>query len=194
MGKTTEMIRLLGACSGGRIFFDTLSKHEHLFPGYRMFSEPGPLVSYLRVNRGRRVQILYQPRGGSLDVHFRAVCRIVRAFGWLILAIDEFDALCGPRFGDSRMPDEMYYLVNYGRHVRVSILATARYPMSVARGYTSQCASFRLFRTTERKHVAYFEEFIGSDARRLPSLPKYNYLLWDGGEQARVFSSGRAVA
>jgi len=91
------------------------------------------------------------------------------------------------------MPLDMYHPVNYGRHVRVSILATARHPMSVARGYASPCASFRLFRTTERKHVAYFEEFIGSDVRRLPSLPRFHYLLCTGDGSAKEYSGMRVL-
>lgn len=194
MGKTTEMARLLSGCLGGALFFDPLSRHESVLPGYRMVTQPGQLEAYLRANKGRRFRVLYQPREGALDAHFRAVCAIVRAFGWMILGIDELDMLCGPRWGDSRMPPELYHLVNYGRHCRVSILATARYPMSVARGYTSQCQQMRLFHMREKTHVRYFEEYIGEeDARRLASLPKFQYLLWTGDGPARVFNGARQV-
>ncbi len=115
MGKTTEMARLLGECAGGAVFFDALSKHSAALPGYVLISQPGALVAYLRANRGRRVRVLYQPQAGDLDAHFRAVCKIIRAFGWLVFAVDELDMLCGPRWGDSRMCPEFYHLVNYGR-------------------------------------------------------------------------------
>lgn len=194
MGKTTEMARLLSGCLGGSLFFDPLSRHESVLQGYRMCSQPGDLKAYIDANQGRRFRVLYQPRGGDVDLHFRAVCKVVRAYGWMIFGIDEFDMLCGPRWGDSRMPPEMYHLVNYGRHCRVSMLVTARYPMSVARGFTSQCQTMRLFHMREKSHLRYFEEYIGEeDARRLPSLPKFQYLLWNGEQGARIYNGGTPV-
>ena len=188
MGKTTEMARLLSACLGGVVFFDALSRHEHALTGYRMVSQPGELIAYLRANRGRRVRVLYQPREGDLDAHFAAACATVRAFGWLILGIDELDMMCGARWGDTRMPPALYHLVNYGRHCRVSMLATARRPMNVARGFTSQCQTMRLFHMRERADVRYFEDYIGrDDAARLSTLDKYQYLKWDGSGPAEKF-------
>ena len=184
MGKTTEMARLLSQCGGGVIFFDSLSKHAPYFPTFKMISQPGDLEAYLRANRGRRFQVLYQPRSGDLGNHFQAVCVIVRAFGSMVFAVDELDMLCGSRWGDARMPPEFYHLVNFGRHERVSMLATARRPMSVARGFTSQCGEMRLFLITEKADTKYFEDYIGADdARRLGTLPKFQFLHWiDGGE------------
>lgn len=191
MGKTTEMARLLTACSGGVIFFDALSRHEAVLPSYRIVSQPGELDKYLRVNRERRFRILYQPRAGNPDDHFRAVCTIVRAYGSMIFGVDELDMLCGARWGDSRMPPEFYHLVNYGRHCRVSILATARRPMTVARGFTSQCETMRLFGATEEADLKYFEGYIGrTDAQRLTTLDKYQFLHWTGDGPAQL-SGGR---
>lgn len=187
MGKTTEMARLLSQCAGGVLFFDSLSKHESVLKGYKLFSEPGPLKDYLVANRERRFRVLYQPRAGDLAEHFHAVCTIVRAIGSMIFGADELDMLCGPQHGDSRMDPAFYHLVNYGRHCRVSMLATARRPMSVARGYTSQCLEMRLFCMTERADLKYFEDYIGqADANRLPTLQKYQFLHWTGDGPATL--------
>jgi len=175
-GKTTEMDRLLSLCGGAVIFFDTLSKHAEVFHDYVVLSDPGPLVEYLKINRGRRVRVLYQPRRGDLDEHFRAVCKIVRAFGSMILGVDELDKLCGARWGDARMPPELYHLVNYGRHERVSMIATARRPRAVARGYTAE-SEMRIFNIKEGADLDYFAELIGKDhAERLRALPQFVYL------------------
>jgi len=193
MGKTTEMARLLSLCSGGFVFFDSLSKHEGVIQGAVLVSQPGEMKQYLRKNRGRRFRLLYQPRSGNLDQHFEACCQIVKSVGWMIFGIDELDKLCGDRFGSGRMPTGYYELVNYGRHHRVSMLATARIPIQVPRGFTSECGTMRLFRMHEPRYVKYFEEFIGSEnAARLPSLDKYQYLLWsDGAEQAQLCGGKR---
>lgn len=192
MGKTTEMARLLGGCAGGVLFFDSLSRHESVLPGYKLFSQPGQLGEYLRVNRGRRFKILYQPCSGDVAEHFQAVCAIVRAFGQMIFGVDELDMLCGPRWGASQMPPEFYHLVNYGRHCKVSMLATARRPMSVARGFTSQCLQMRLFNMTERADLRYFEDYIGQeDAQRLSALDKYEFLHWTGDGPAALCGGRR---
>lgn len=193
MGKTTEMDRMLATCSGGVVFFDTLSKHAGILKGYKVLSEPGPLQDYLRLNKGRRFRVLYQPRSGSLDAHFEAVCKIVRAFGWMIFGVDELDKLCGPRWGDSRMTPGFYYLVNYGRHVRVSMIATARRPRQVARGYTAE-AEMRLFNMKERADIDYFEDLIGEEnAARLRTLPKFHYLHVSEDGPASIRTGPRVV-
>jgi hypothetical protein len=176
MGKTCEMIRRLDTCTGGVLFFDTLSKHHSKFHNAFTVFTPELLVTYLRMNRGRRFRVLYQPRFGDMDEHFAQVCTIVRAFGWMIFAVDELDMHCGARFGDRRMSPEFYHLVHYGRHERVSMVATARDPMGVPRAYTGQ-AEMLLFRIEEESYRDYFKDRIGKEAAtRLASLPQFFYL------------------
>ncbi len=125
MGKTTLMDQLLGECAGGVILFDTLSKHAEKFPDYRVTTTISELEQYLRLNRGRRFHILHQPRRGNLDKIFRKVCLLVTLFGPMIFAIDEIDKLCGARWGDFRMPPELYHLVEL-RQARASFHGTRR--------------------------------------------------------------------
>lgn len=196
MGKTTLVGKMLATCGGGAVFWDPLAKHAHLFPGGVILHQPGELEQYLRANRGRRVRIVYQPVSGDIEQHFRAVCRIVRAFGWLVFGIDELDMVSGAHWGPSWMCPELYHLVNYGRHCRVSLLATARSPNQVPRGFTSQCTTMRLFRITEPKQIRYFEEYIGKEnAARLSSLSPYTYLNWSGDDTlCTVCRNDKAIA
>jgi hypothetical protein len=191
-GKTTETARMLSTCGGGTLFFDPLAKHQSILPGYRVFSQPGEISDYLRVQAGRRFRVLYQPRSGKINEHFQAACLIARAFGSLVFAIDELDMMCGAQWGDTRMCPELYALVNYGRHNKVAMLATARYPQSVPRGFTSQCGEMRLFAMTEPKHLRYFEEYIGAEtAERVSRLEKYQYLQWRDGAEEIPLCGGR---
>jgi hypothetical protein len=176
MGKTTEMGRLLMECTGGFIFFDTKSKHAHLLPGSVIFSQPGPLREYLILNRGRRFQIVYQPRHGDIVEHFRAVCLLVSIFGWMIFGVDELDKFCGNRWGPVGMPSELAELVDYGRHHRVSMLASARRPKSIAPAFRGE-AEMRVFRLKEEGAIEYFEGELGKEtAARLRTLPQFSYL------------------
>lgn len=192
MGKTTEMARLLSLCTGGVLFFDTLSKHARLFPGFRIVTSAHELENYLRVNRGRRFRILYQPRSGSLDDHFRAVCLLAGVFGHMIFAIDELDMFCGPQWGRTRMPPEFYQLVHFGRHECVSMIATARDPKGVPRAYTGQ-AEMRIFRIEERSYLDYFVDRLGNEgAERLASLPRFSYLRKVDDEPVELCGGQRA--
>lgn len=192
-GKTTEMDRLFSGCGGGVIFFDTLSKHSEVLQGYRVIASPGELVDYLRPNRGRRFRILYQPREGDLDLHFRAVCAIVRAYGWMIFGVDELDKLCGARFGDTRMCSELYFLVNYGRHVRVSMVATARRISTVAPGYRDE-ADIRAFCLAGQSNIEFFEKEWGKEyAAQLRSLSKFYFLRRAEDEEPQMMGGPRRV-
>jgi hypothetical protein len=185
MGKTTEMIRLVEQCTGQVIFFDTIGTHEHLLraKGFVPFSNPERLQAYLRKNRGRRVRVCYVPQDEYPDVHCAAVCLMVRAFGWMILCIDEIDTFCGAEHGVKGMPMELYNLAHYGRHYRVSMLCTARDPASLSIRFRSQCGSMRIFRTTEDRYVDYFKARIGKvNAGKLVTLQKTYFLHWRAGE------------
>ena len=181
MGKTTEMIRLAKQCTGAEIFFDYTGMHAKLMPEFKVFSHPAPLEEYFRANRGRRVRVCYVPMDDQQEIHLQAVCRIARAFGWMILFIDEIDMCCGT--GKRGMTDELYYLVHCGRHCRVSMLATARDPATMPIRFRSQCAAMRIFRTTEDRYVEYFGDKIGkANAAKLPGLKKTYFLHWQAGD------------
>jgi hypothetical protein len=191
MGKTWLMDQLLGSCGGGVVFIESLSKHAGVLRGYKVLSQPGALEEYLRVNLARRFHVLYQPRAGSLDEHFQSVCTCVRVFGKMILAIDELDKLCGPRWGDSRMCPELDHLVNYGRHEQVSMIATARRPTGVPRGYTAE-AELRLFKIKEQAYLDYFADLVGKDsAARLRTLDKFQYLHCRDDSEAELCGGRR---
>lgn len=192
MGKTTEMVRLARACLGGVVFFDSLGTHGHVLHDFRLVSSISDARLYLKANVGRRARLLYQPRGGSVDEHFNAVCNLVREVRWLILAIDELDKMCGERWGVHRMCPGLYDLVNYGRHARVSMLATARTPIQVPRGFTSEVRQMRLFRLQENRYVKYFEEYVGANnAARLRGLDPYTFLKWTGEGEAELCGGRR---
>lgn len=175
-GKTTEMARLGNECSGGAACFDPLSQHAMLFPGAQIIEDQESLTEYLRINRGRRFRIVYQPRKGDLTLHFRKFCSTCFIFGWMILLLDEVDKFCGPRFGPSWMPEELSDLINYGRHARISMLVTARRPQGVAAALKAEC-SWRIFRLKDGKALDAISAEIGEEhVSRLRELPKYFYL------------------
>jgi hypothetical protein len=193
-GKTFEMARRLNACLGGCVLFDSLSRNQHALKGGELFTEPAQLDAALMANRGRRFRFTYQPRSGSRDEHFEAVCNLARAYGWFILAIDEIDAVCGSRFGESRMPPGLNHLVNYGRHDRISLIACARKPQRVSKDYLGECLNISVFYTSEFAAIKNIEEFIGpEDAARIRGLGRFEYLDWTEPGPAVLSKGGRKL-
>lgn len=176
MGKTTEMARLTLECTGGFVFFDTTGNHGRFFLNAVFINEPGPLREYLRPNRGRRFQVIYQPRSGDIVTHFQNVCTVVYQFGWMVFVVDELDKFCGNRWGPLGMPVEFADIVNYRRHRRIAMLASARRPKAVAPAFRGE-AEMRVFRLKEEGAIEYFESELGKEtAARLRTLPQYVYL------------------
>jgi hypothetical protein len=93
-----------------------------------------------------------------------------------MFAVDELD-----RFTTSSwMPHGLEYLVNQGRHVQVSIIATSRRPQQIPREFSSQAHAFYVFRMSEPRDLAYVSEYLGdSTAARLPGLAQFTYLHWE---------------
>lgn len=190
MGKTTEMARLLDQCGGGALFFDTLGTHGHVLRGFVTITQPGALKEYLRINRKRRFRVRYVPDGPQEMEHIIAVCGIVAAFGFMIFCIDAVDRFCGE--GKQGMPLALYNLAHYGRHYRVSMLVTARDPVTLGIRFRSQCECMRIFRTDEDRYVAYFAGRIGrGNGDRLRTLPQFSYLHWQSGGSEVTVRGGR---
>jgi hypothetical protein len=193
-GKTFEMLRLVGQCRGGAVFYDSTGRHS--IKGAVYVHQPAELKRELRRRLNSRFRVVYQPMNGELMEHFRAVCIIVEAFAGMTFAVDEIDEYCGPEWGQSRVPPELYKLVHFGRHAGtpglerrgVALLYTARIPTSVARCLTSQASELRLFHEHEPEYVKYYSKVIHSraNAEKLFTLPKYSFYIWhnDGNEPA----------
>jgi hypothetical protein len=199
-GKTTEVLRLISQCQGGALFFDTTGRHS--IQGAVYVHEPGELKKQLLRVMNKRFRIVYQPMGGDLTAHFRAACKVVDAVAGMVFAVDEIDSFCGPEWGDSRVPPELYKLVHFGRHCGrawgekrhgIAMVYTARIPTSVARALTSQAYEMRLFHEHESSYVRYFAKGpIGKDnAQRLIGLKHYAFFVWRNDGQPMRLSGGK---
>jgi hypothetical protein len=199
-GKTFEMRRLLEQCSGGSVLYDHTGRQA--LRGAVIVRQPCELKNEFRRQWGTPFRLVYRPTAGDLTEHFRAVCSIVFATAGLVVGIDEIDAYCGPIWGDSRMPPELYKLVHYGRHAPgvetepargVALLYTARIPASIAPALRSQASELRLFHEQEPLYVKkYLEPIIGSEAaRRLPGLQRFQFLIWRHDRPIKVAGGRR---
>src|SRR5260370_24281597 len=148
-GKSSRMGSLLGAVKRLLLFdgrgASALSQNFFAKFGFdHVFHQPGPLREFLRSHLGQPFRVLYQPcmspptsledHAPGLGEHFAAVTQLVIACGRMIYAIDEVDRMTTSNFA----PPGLDYLINQGRHVRVSLVVTSRRPAQIPRELTSQ--------------------------------------------------------
>jgi len=189
-GKTCEMIRLMDQCTGRVWMFDTIGTHAHLFKAPTVH-QPEDLRKLAMTQRRLR----YVPLGGDRVLHFRSFCALARGFGNVVLGADELNEFCDPVWGRSWMPPELNGIVQYGRHWRIAMIGSARELPSVSKAYRQSCEHFRMFNLTDPDYLREVGKVVGRDvAAKLPSLPKFKYLLWrKGGSGAELKGKLRKV-
>ena len=97
-----------------------------------------------------------------------------------VLVLDELAYWCTPDF----TPGPLRLIASYGRHRGVSLLGTSRRPAEISRHLSAMADVIVAYRTTEPRDVAYLRTVMGSDANRLPTLARYQPLVF--GELARA--------
>jgi hypothetical protein len=142
--------------------------------GFVQVHEPGQLRDLIAANFDGDWRILYTPRGGDGLEHFEAVNKIVRFAGHCVYAIDEVDKFQEPGYA----PPEFYELLNYGRHVEVAMIGTARRSAQVSKEYTYGLSEICAFRTTEPGDLDYLEKKAAGTRNVIPTLGQYEYLRW----------------
>jgi hypothetical protein len=170
-----------------KVHFDTLDQYTaekgYDLKGWQIAHQPGELREIFATNlNAEHLSVIYKPLGGDKVTHFRAVTRLVLNYGKLgrgvIYFVDEIDKFCSPHEPLKTGCPQLYDLVEYGRHFKVSAWFNTRRPHAVSRSLTAQVAEFRIFKTTEPLDKKYFEKSIGSAVKELPRLGKYEYLWW----------------
>lgn len=168
----------------------------HRFGFDHVFTQPGELRAFLRDHLNQPFRVLYQPAisppvwnesqigpAPTLQTHFNAVTQLVISCGSMIYAIDEIDRVSTASWA----PPGLSYLINQGRHVRVSLAASSRRPAHIPRELTSQAHEFYIFKNTEPRDLAYLAEYLGSEATdQLRMLAPYVYLHWEETEGVQI--------
>lgn len=161
--------------------------------GFKRISRPGDLkAEMLATWPDQPLHIVYTPLDGDKLKHFELVCTVVKLVGeenrkrnienaGIVLAVDEIDVFMT---ASDPGPQSFQDLFNYGRHLRVGMIATTRNTVAVSRQYTSMLTEICIFAMTEPRYLKYFEETCGAVVSdQVPLLGKHEYLRWmaDGG-------------
>ena len=160
------------------------------------------LAALSQLRTAPRFQLAYRSRDTAGDFPF--LCEAVAGIGDpslpTLLVVDEVDQMDTPQSvgADGRGIDVLPFrrLVNYGRHVGVSIAVASRRAAAVSRNLTAQATEIVSFRQSEPRDVDYLRQFCGrefSDAvRRLPRLRYGRYVPGEAFEFGSVDPRRRA--
>lgn len=120
------------------------------------------LASHEDTNFSRYNQVLLR---GKINYEefwkFAATCR-----RWVIV-FDEIDKCCS----SSWLPEGLYDICQFGRHLQVDLIGGARRPANVHRDVTSQSDEIIVHKIREPRDLKYIHDFCGEfAARRAPTL------------------------
>jgi len=140
------------------IIFDTLLEYGDL----NNFSIVNNSISFKElvnnfISEKRKIKIIIQPLGeeGYLEEAFEKICYYVKIIGNVIFVIEETDLYCSPYY----ISENLRYIIEYGRHRNIGIIASARRFTALSRYLTSQAHKIITFRQTEPRDLKLLSEF-----------------------------------
>jgi hypothetical protein len=189
-GKSELLYRRVRGCSRVVVFDPVAARTIAQLvekDGFLRVSQPSELRDLIAENFDGSFRVVYTPTQGDGLKHFESVNAIVRLAGRMVYAVDEVDKYQEPGWA----PPELYELLNYGRHVQVAMIGTARRGAQTSKEYTYGLSEICAFSFSEPGDLKYFEGKCGvAVADVIPSLGKYEYIRWMQGSVAPEKGSG----
>jgi hypothetical protein len=153
------------------IIFDTLGQYSEC--GLCFFDVQDFKNHLLNVYRENNFRLVFQPVS-PLD-YFDNICDIVFTMGNVAFFVEEIGLFVSPL----SMPFNLANIIQRGRHKNVEFFGINQRPFGIPRLLTSQAKEIISFRQREPRDIDYFREFIGEEAEKILTLPKYHYLKWN---------------
>lgn len=141
-------------------------RHSLALPKYRQTHSPSELADWLNElfeiddfwefeERPCEKGIIFSPRkvryAENAD-YFANVCDVCVQLGNMILFIDELDM----EVTLHTLPDELNYLIQYGRHHNMDVVGVSRSPAVIPKQVTSNATERHIYRVREANHLQYF--------------------------------------
>lgn len=119
--------------------------------------------------------------------------RVAREISNQLIVIEEASLYCSP----TQLPEEIAWLIRYGRHQEIDLIFVARRPSEVNRDVTAQSDIVVTFQQREPRDVVYLRSMFGVEAEKVKDLPEFQPLVFGDLEHApravlrRVVESGQ---
>lgn len=164
-GKTTLAKKLVKG-SKRVIVIDTLGEWGSKF-GYDTLIQPIQLIDYLITHK--TYKLAFYPKN---QTDFNFACEVFFALRSIDLVIEEIDFWAK----SSYIPDELSWLVRYGRHRNIRLIGIVRRSMSMPILIRSQARYIYTFKQTEPQDLEYMGLFYPYP-ERIKNLPPHQYIL-----------------
>ncbi len=161
------------------LVFDSLGEYE----GYgQAIQDTATLVRVLLKFQARPFRLIFQPREltqvrGTREIQeFTHFSKLATACYNTTVLVDEVHLVL-----NASMPCSAFgTLLRLSRHHNNTVIAVSQRPADVPRIVTSLATQLYVFRLHEPVDLKYMRAIIGPDAERVPDLPNFRYLRYDG--------------
>ena len=160
------------ACYSRYLIYDTLGEYSRGV----IFLSLAELKAFWGKTYSGNFRLIYQPVNPIED--FDEVCDLVYELGDMMFLVEEIDTFCSSQTISTSFAN----IIQRGRHKDITLIGVSQRPYGINRLITSQAKEIYSFLHREPRDVDYLKFFIGSEAERVRSLPRYHYLLWQGGK------------
>lgn len=152
------------------IVYDPLAQYGDCGVCLETFDE---FKKFLLANyRKAAMRAVYQPVTPETD--FETVCELVYDLGNITYVVEEI----GFFIGSMSLGFNLANIIQRGRHRNINFVGINQRPFGIPRILTSQAKEIVSFRQREPRDIEYFREFIGDEADKILTLPKYHHLRW----------------
>lgn len=158
------------------LIYDTLGEYSRGV----IFLELQNLKSFWGEHYQGNFRLIYQPVNPIED--FDEVCDLVYELGDMMFLVEEIDTFCSSQMISTAFAN----IIQRGRHKDITLIGVSQRPYGIHRIITSQAKEIYSFLHREPRDVDYLKFFIGSEAEKVRDLPRYHYLLWQGGKGVSI--------
>lgn len=137
-------------------------------------------IEYIKDNCEGNFRIVFQSGAKILD--FPRVCRILNLLGEHIqkeiyFVTEEVDIYCSA----TSIEPEFQNTISRGRHYNINLIGLSQRPYNINRLLTSQAKIIYTFNHSEPRDILYLKNYIGDEAEKVRTLPKYTCLKYENG-------------
>ncbi|MFA6152992.1 MAG: hypothetical protein WC716_16840 [Chitinophagaceae bacterium] len=105
-------------------------------------------------------------------LEYETAAKVAHALGDLLLVLEE----CEMFINSNNQSSFINYLISYGRHENINMLAIGRRPREIPIRFRANFTTIAVFRTTEPPDLNHLEVY-GFDPEEIATLPEYEYAL-----------------
>lgn len=164
-GKTTLTKKIISEYEKDLIIWDFIGEYKGVV--IKTFDDFCWYMAKRKVENKRINAILRLP-----IEDFDGVCGVICAVKDVLFVIEEVDSVSSASY----VSKGLGFMIRYGRHWGISMMATSRRPADIPRLLTSQTNTLYCFRFIEPRDLDYLRQYASVGIEELQNLGEYEYV------------------